>query len=375
MSHPKLFLTGPIEVRKDLLQAQTEPMIGHRSPEYSELHSSILEKFRKHMNLSTHEVFIFTSSATGVMEAAIRNCVQGKVLHTINGSFSQRWHDVSLGCAKETGVLEVDWGKAIKPEDLSQALSEGNYQAVTITHNETSTGVMNPLGELIKIVKEDPPSIATRDRLPSLVRRGRRPMVFVDAVSSFGGTVIKPEELGIDVLVFGTQKCLGLPPGLAFAVVSPQAMELSTQAEDKGYYFDFQVMKKYNDKNQTPSTPAISLMRALDRQLDKLLKEGMEPRAEKHAEMASLVRNWCEENKFSLLAEKGFESSTVTAAQNTPGVDIDAFRKAVAMSGFQIANAYGKLKGQGFRVGHMGDWQPTEVKKLLSVMTKALRNI
>lgn len=356
--HPKQFIPGPVEVDPELLQAQTIPMVGHRSPEYIALHKGIVEKFKKYMKLENHDVFLFSSSATGVMEAAIRNCVRTKVLHTVCGAFSKRWRDISEGCGTSHGSLEVEWGDAVTGDLLEQALKGDTYDAVTITHNETSTGVLHNLDELIPVIKKDP------NRL-----------VFVDAVSSFGGTVIYPEEPGIDVLIFGTQKCLGLPPGLGFGVVSPRALEVSSKAVGKGYYFDFQVMKKYSDKFQTPSTPAISLLNALSLQLDRLLAEGMEARAERHSTMADMTHEWCEKEGFELAAVPEHASTTMTAVANTPGIDIDEFRARLTEKGFVVANAYGKLKGTGFRIGHMADWQPSDVEELLNVMSQTLEEM
>lgn len=362
--HLKQFIPGPVEVKKDLLQAQTKPMIGHRSPEYSKLHQSIIEKFKEYMRLSEHEVFIFASSATGVMEGAVRNCVRRKILHTVCGAFSRRWQDISVANGKAIETLEVEYGQAVKQDALARALDaaartdgSSEYDAVTITHNETSTGVMNPLDGLVEKIQ----------------KAGH--LVLVDAVSSFGGTVIYPEELGIDVLIFGTQKCLALPPGLAFAVVSPRAMEISAGMQNKGYYFDFHIMKKYNDKWQTPATPAISLLDALDSQLTNMIDEGMEARSERHKHMAKMAREWCDKNGFDLLAEKGYESQTVTAVQNTLNIDITKFREELKERGYVISDGYGKFKGKGFRIGHMGDWGEGDVKRLLDTMTDVLREM
>lgn len=351
----KLFNPGPVEVRQELLNAQAQPMIGHRGSDYSDLHKSIVEKMKRLFGVNTHEVFIFASSASGVMEGAIRNCVSASVLHTINGAFSERWHAMSVANGKDVDALEVEWGRAITPDMLRRAVAEKKYDAVTITHNETSTGIMHKLPELIEVIKEDP------ERL-----------VFVDAVSSAGGAVIRPEEIGIDVLIFGTQKCFALPPGLACAIVSPHAMERAANTRHRGYYFDFLEMKKYNDKWQTPATPAISLMYALDRQLARMNEEGMEKRAARHAAMANLAHAWCGEHGFELLPEKGYESTTMTAARNGRNIDITSFRNALKERGYVIADGYGKMKGQGFRIGHMGDWKEEDLEELLKTMTVVL---
>jgi len=353
MSHTKLFLAGPTEVHEEMFRAMSHPMIGHRSKDYQHLHESVVQKLKDFIG-TQYEIFIFTSSATGVMEAAVRNGVKGKILHTVCGAFSERWVDIGRACGKQIEKVEVEFGKAIRPVMLEEAFKKKKYDAVTLTHNETSTGVMNPLKDLCDMVKRVQPEA----------------LIFVDAVSSFGGSVIAPDEWGIDVLIFGTQKCFALPPGLAFAVVSPRAMERSAAMADKGYYFDFVEMKKYADKNMTPATPAISLLYGVDAQLDRMLKEGMEGRAKRHADMAMLVRQWAEgkSNIFSFTAEEGFRSPTVSSFTAKEGFDVATFRSAVKEKGYALADGYGQLKGKGFRIGHMGDWHVKDIEELLKVM-------
>ena len=353
--HTKLFLAGPTEVREEMFQAMARPMIGHRSKDYQALHESVVKKLKQFLG-SQLEVFVFTSSATGVMEAAVRNGVKGKILHTVCGAFSERWTDISRACSKQLEVVAVPFGKAMKPELVIEVLKKDNFDAVALTHNETSTGVMNPLKELCSTIRAAQPDT----------------LIFVDAVSSFGGSVIKPDEWGIDVLIFGTQKCFALPPGLAFAVVSPRAMERSQEIQDRGYYFDFVEMKKYADKNMTPATPAISLLYGADAQLDKMIIEGMEGRAERHKEMARFAQAWVSQHNLPLTAEDGFRSPTVTSVAAPEGFNSDEFRKKVKEQGFALADGYGELKGKGFRIGHMGDWRVKDVKELLKVMDEVI---
>jgi len=360
-----------------MLAAMTRPMIGHRSKDYQTLHESVVRKLKEFIG-TTHEILIFTSSATGVMEAAVRNGVKGEILHTVCGAFSERWVDISKACNKQVEVVEVPFGKAIKPELIREIFSrvgagftsaptgaharraptsnEGTFDAVTITHNETSSGVMNPLKDLCNVAQTAQPNA----------------LIFVDAVSSFGGSVIRPDELGIDVLIFGTQKCMALPPGLAFAVVSPRAMERSAQMTDKGYYFDFIEMKKYAEKDQTPATPAISLLYGVDAQLGRMLAEGMEGRARRHKEMARLAQEWVAKHRLPFTAEEGFRSSTVTSVTAPEGFNSGEFRKKVREKGYALADGYGQLKGKGFRIGHMGDWQVRDVEELLEVMDEVI---
>lgn len=330
-------------------------MVGHRSKDYQVLHESVVRKLKEFIG-TKHEILIFTSSATGVMEAAVRNGVQKNILHTVCGAFSERWTDISRACNKEVGIVEVPFGKAVSPAMLAEALKKEKYDAVTVTHNETSSGVMSPLKELCDTIRSAQPDA----------------LIFVDAVSSFGGSITLPDEYGIDVLIFGTQKCMALPPGLAFAVVSPRALMRSAQMQDKGYYFDFVEMKRYADKNMTPATPAISLLYGVDAQMDRMLGEGMQARAQRHEEMAKLARAWILSHNFPLTAEEGFRSPTVTSVTASEGFKSDEFRKKVKEKGYAIADGYGLLKGKGFRIGHMGDWKVGDVEELLSVMDEVI---
>ncbi len=345
--HKKLFIPGPTEVREEVLRAQTYPMIGHRMREFSELYERIIEKLRK-LFRTNHKAFVFTSSATGVMEGAIRNVVNRKVLSCINGAFSKRWHEIALRNGKEADVIEVEWGKAIKPEMVEDALEKGSYEAVLVTHNETSTGVMNPLKEIGEVLKNYPDTL-----------------LLVDAVSSLAGAPIEIDEWGVDIIFASVQKCFALPPGITVAFVSDRALEKARKVENRGYYFDLITMLKYyEERKQTPATPAISLLYALDLQLDRMEKEGMENRYKRHKEMAELARSWAKKH-FELFAEPGYESLTVTTVTNTRNISVAELNRELGKRGFAISNGYGKLKEKTFRIGHMGDLTVDEIKELL----------
>lgn len=343
----KLFIPGPTEVREEIRLAQSQPMIGHRMPEFSELYEGIIEKLRRLIG-TRNDVMVFTSSATGVMEGTIRNTVKRRVLSIIQGAFSERWAKIAKSCGKEVKTVELDWGRALKPDFLYEALKKDQYEAVLITHNETSTGVMNPLEKLSEVMKEFPDTL-----------------VLVDAVSSFTGTPIMIDKWGIDVVFASVQKCFALPPGLTVAVVSKRALEKAETIEDRGYYFDFVTMKRYYDtRRQTPATPAISLLFALDAQLGRMEKEGMENRFERHRRMARIAQDWGREY-FFLFAEEGYESPTVTTIRNTRGINVSELIEELGRRGYAISNGYGKLKEKTFRIGHMGDLTPEELKELL----------
>ncbi|MCI0542643.1 alanine--glyoxylate aminotransferase family protein [bacterium] len=363
MKYSKLFIPGPTNVRKEVLEAQLRPMIGHRGGEYTALHERIVGKMKQFAQ-TERDIFIFASSGTGAMEAAIRNGVDGKVLHTVCGAFSARWEGISRACGKETAIVSVPIGKAIRPEMVEEALQKEKFSAVTITHSETSTGVLNPIKEIIDVVRRIQPEA----------------LIFVDAVSSFGGTLFSQELVSnIDTLIWGSQKCFAIPPGLSFAIVSPRSLLRSAIMKDKGYYFDFTEMKKFSDKNLIPATPAISLLYALDRQLDDMVKEGMPARAARHGAMMKAIHEWISSNRsefgFEFTAEDGFRGPTLTTVTTPDGFDVGAFRNAVKERGYTISDGYGPLAGKGFRIGHMGDWTLSDVEGLLDAMSKALKEI
>lgn len=351
----KLFIPGPTEVRKPLLDAQAKPMIGHRMPEFSELLKNVTEGLKGLLQTNSH-VLIFTSSATGVMEGSIRSLVNESVLSTVCGAFSERWAKIATSCGKKLDILEVDWGRAIKPDMLRSKLKEKFYEAVLITHNETSTGVMNPLKELAEVVHQESPDT----------------LILVDAVSSMMGTPIEFDDWGLDVVIASVQKCFALPPGLTVTLVSERAIEKAKNVKNRGYYFDFLTqLKYYNERYQTPATPAISLLYALDLQIKRMKEETLESRYSRHQHMAEVARNWAMEH-FALFPERGYESVTVTTIKNTLGISVADTIEKLKSRGYIISNGYGKLKEITFRIGHMGDLTVDELKELLEVLDDVL---
>jgi len=353
--YKKLFIPGPTEVREEILDVLRTPMIGHRSKEFSQLLEEVTPKVQK-LFYTKGRVFLSTSSSTGVMEAAVRNCVKKRCLCCVCGAFSDRWEKIARANGKETERLEVEWGKAIRPDMVSEKLKKGGFDSVTVVHNETSTGVMNPLQEIAEVVREHPDVV-----------------FLVDAVSSLAGVKIDVDSLGIDVCLAGVQKCVALPPGLALFSVSEKALERAKEVDSRGYYFDFLVFEKYfAERKQTPTTPVISLIYALNRQLDAMFEEGLEKRFARHKELAEYTRKWAKE-KFDLFAEEGFRSQTLTTVTNTRGISIGALNQELAKRGVTIANGYGKLKEKTFRIAHMGDITIEEIKQLLQWIDEILK--
>lgn len=352
--HKKLFIPGPVEVLPEVLEKLSTPLIGHRTREYSELHARVRAKLQE-LLYTKNKVFLSTSSGTGVMEACVRNCVSGKLLSLICGEFGERWYEIAKSNGKEADALRVDLGKAIRAEMVRDALASGRYDAVALTHNETSTGVMNPLAEIGAVLQEFPDVV-----------------FMVDAVSSMGGARIEVDRWGIDVCLSSTQKGFGLPPGFAVFSVSEKALRKAATIPNRGCYFDFLTFNEYDEKNQTPTTPSLPHIFALDYQLAKWFKEGMERRFERHIQMAQACRHWAKERGFALFAEAGYESVTLTTVDNTRGINVGALNTELGKRGFMISAGYGKLKDQTFRIAHTGDITLDDLSELLGVIDEIL---
>ncbi len=353
--HKKLFIPGPTEVREDVLKEMVHPIIGHRSEEFKNLHNQTVLKLQKLLE-TENPVFLSGSSALGVMEGCARNTVREgkKALNLVNGAFSEKWSKIFKSNGKESQVIEVEWGKAIKPEMVKEALEKDSYDAVCLTHNETSTGVLSPLEEIAKVVKEYPDTL-----------------FLVDAVSSMAGTPIKVDEWGIDVVLASVQKALATPPGLAVFSASEKALKRAEEVKDRGTYFDFLQFLKYFEKGQTISTGPISQIFALSKELDVIFKEGLENRFKRHLEMAKMVKEWANKN-FVDFAESGFSSPTLTTIKNTKNIDIKNLNEELSKRGKVISNGYGKLKDTTFRISHMGEIYPEDIKGLLEDLDKIL---
>ena len=348
--HKKLFIPGPVEIAPEILQAMATPMIGHRMPEYARLHGQVTAGLKQVM-ATRNGVFLATSSAFGVMEGAVRNLVKGRCVNFCNGAFSDKWHDVTLRCGKEADAVKVPWGQPVTPELVEQALATGRYDTFTLIHNETSTGVMSPLPEIMAVAKRYPEVISV-----------------VDTVSSMSALPIPVDELGIDVCIFGVQKAFALPPGLAVFSASERALERAKGVEGRGYYFDFLEFAANDVKDNTPSTPCISQIYALAKQLERFFAEGLEQRHARHRALAAYVRSWVEERGFSFFVAEPYRSHTLTCVANTRGIDLKGLKGALGERGYAFDDGYGKLKGETFRIAHMGDLRLEELKEFIAVI-------
>ncbi len=352
--HKRLFTPGPTQVRPEILKELATPQIHHRAPEFSELYAEIQRKLQTVL-FTENAVLLYTSSSTGAMESAVTNLVAKRCLNLVNGAFSKRWHEITAGNGVPCDAFEQPWNIAIKPEMVDQQLATGTYDAVTLVYNETSTGLMNPLKAIADVVAQYPDVL-----------------LLVDAVSGMAGAPIETDNWKIDYVLAGVQKAFALPAGLAVAAVSERAFERATTVPPRSYYFSLPLMRKSHLKNQTPSTPSIPHMYALNAQLDDMLEEGMHERFERHRKMAERVQAWAKKH-FDIYPEDGYWSQTLTTLVNTQDVDVPALIKTLASEyNLRISNGYGQIKNKTFRIAHMGDTQIDEIMGLLAAIEAVL---
>ncbi len=356
----RFFLPGPTSVRPEVLEAMKGPMMGHRDQGVVELMGELQEGLRTVFR-TERPVVVSTSSATGLMEAGIRCGVGKRLLALVNGAFSERFAKIAEACGKPVDRLEVPWGDTHDPEQVADALRAGDYDAVTVVHSETSTGALNPIEEISRVVHE-------ADDV----------LLLVDSVSGLAGAPLHTDDWNLDFVLTGTQKALAVPPGLAFGVSSPALLERAKNIPGRGMYFD---LVEFNDrlkKLHTPNTPGLSLMYALQAQLRVIVAEGMDARWERHRKMAERMWSWVDglrENRglaVSVLAHEGGRSPTVTCVRVPKDQEVAAILGTMRERGYVIASGYGRLKKETVRIGHMGEHTMDELDELLEVLEEVL---
>lgn len=356
MSDCKFFIPGPTWVRPEILSEMTKPMIGHRSAEFRELFTRILADLKPLFG-TAQDAFVATCSGTGLMEAALINTASRRVLVTVCGAFSARWFTIAQSLGLEVDKVEVPWGQALDAEDLAHHLTSrrGHYDAVCITHNETSTGVTNDVAALTRIVRDESPDT----------------LVLVDAVSSLGGIEVRFDEWGLDVCLASVQKGLALPPGIAVAAVSAQALARAKKIPYRGAYFDFLAFKKHADDGSVPATPSIPHFYALARQLDEIIhQETLEARYRRHRAMRDAATE--RTASFATLAADREHASNTVSAFKPLHKSPDEIRTEMKKRGFTLGGGYGEWKESTFRIGHMGDMTLADVNAMLDVLTEVL---
>jgi len=352
----KFFVPGPTWVRPEILREMTRPMIGHRSAEFKELFKTIVADL-KPLFATAQDTFVATCSGTGLMQASLANCVPRRVLVTTCGAFSERWASIAESLGLEVDRLDTAWGTAIEPGALTDHLRgrRTQYDAVTLTHNETSTGVTNDVARLAQVIREESPET----------------LVLVDAVSSLAGIPLRFDQWDLDVCFASVQKGIALPPGITVFALSRRALAKTEKTPYRGTYFDFMQYKKHADTDGVPSTPSIPHFYALAAQLHNILrKETLEARFRRHEEMRALtIRKTATYAK--LAADPAHASATVTAL--APVKDPEVIRSEMKKRGYTLGGGYGDWKTMTFRIGHMGDIPIESLDKMLDVLTEVAR--
>ncbi len=355
MSEPiRFFVAGPTHVRADVLQAMTRPMIGHRSAEFKELYTAVAKRLPAVLR-TAGEVLVATASSTLVMEAAVASTVEKDVLNLTCGAFSERWHAIGQALGKAADQITVPWGEGMDPDLVRRALRRKRYEAVTVVHNETSTGVMSPLAEIARAVREESDAL-----------------LLVDTVSSLGGAPVETDQWGLDVVLAGVQKALALPPGLVVFTLSQRAVARAEKVRHRGYYTDLLRYLKKHREGGTVTTPAISIFYALDRQLDRILAEGMAERWARHARLLARTAEWARERGCEFASAADARSRTVSCLAPPPGWEAPRLVRGLAERGFTIAGGYGQWKPTTFRIGHMGEVQESDLEALLAALDEIL---
>ena len=350
--HKKLLIPGPTEVSEAMLEEQTRPLIGHREKEFSDLYGGITAKIAKYFELQADtKPTVTTSSGTLWFDIIGRSIVKQKALACVNGAFAQRAADTIKACGKETDVLNVEWGKAVKPEMVAEKLDDGGYDTLIICHNETSTGVRSPAAEIGKLVRKEHSEI----------------MYCIDAVSSLGGDKLNPSEVGCDIIFGSSQKCFALPPGLAIALVNDRAIERANQIPNRGSYTDLVEIFEFEKKHQTPYTPCIPLLYALNKRMDLMLEETFDHVYNRHLEMAKYTQQWAKKH-FAMFPEPGYESITVSCIKNTLGKSVKELNQKLGERGYLISGGYGRMAEKTFRIGHMGEWNVSAIKEVTGLI-------
>lgn len=356
------FLPGPTEVRRDILGAMLQPMLPHRGDAFEALYAALQDGLRPIFR-TKRPVYVSTSSATGLMEAAIRCAPPGAILALVNGAFSERFAAIATACGRDVEEISCHWGDVVALDAVEAVLARRHFAAVTVVHSETSTGALTDLAGLASLA------------------HAHDALLIVDSVTGIAGAPVETDAWDLDFVLTGSQKALALPPGLAFGVASERYVATANSAPSRGLYLDIAEFEQFARKNQTPSTPAISLMYAARAQCEQIAREGIERRWARHVGMMEHMHSWVMEARqetgltLDVLAALDARSPTVTAVTLPAGITGDAVARAVATRGFVIGSGYGKLKSRTFRIGHMGDHTLEGLAACLDAVTDALTEL
>jgi len=356
----QLRIPGPTPLPERIVRSMTRPMIDHRGPEFAAILVEITAG-AKRVFKTENDLLLLTSSGTGGLESAVANLVSpgDEVVVALCGNFGERFAALAAAYGADVVRLEFEWGQPVDPDDLTVVLERHpKARLLLLTHNETSTGLTNPLRELARAGRN-------ADRI-----------VVVDGVSSISSIAIETDAWGIDVAVSGSQKGWMAPPGFALVSVSDRAWALQAKARSPRFYFDWKEAKAWAEKGMTPFTPAVPVAFALQEGLRMLEEEGLENVYQRHTRLARATQAGLEALGFQLFARDGYRSHTVTSALPPPGLDVNALRKLLdTRYGVVIAGGQGKMTGKMVRVGHLGAVADGDVVQVIWAMEQALEEL
>ncbi|PGH72151.1 hypothetical protein CN894_11740 [Bacillus thuringiensis] len=354
-------ITGPTQLPIEVMKAMDKQMISHRSKEFRKLFASVIQRMLPLFGTTTALLLPFTTSGTGGLEAALVNTISpgDRVLSVQNGYFGERFAEIASAVGAEVIPFSVPWGESVDPDELRQRVREiKQLAAVLFIHNETSTGVSNPLSDLVPVVREESDAL-----------------VLVDGVSSVGGMPVEMDMWGADVVVTVTQKALMAPPGIAIVAAGPRAMKAAHCHKMPRYYFDFVRMAREVESGTTSFTPAMSAIFALDMALDLIMVEGLPAVFDRHQRIASICRKGLRELGLHCFANKSFPSATVTAALSPEGLSASTLsRRLQDEHGVTVSQGRGIWKDQMIRIGHMGHVQSNDILYFLNALKQVIHS-
>lgn len=352
-----LFTPGPTMVPPEVALAEAQPMIHHRTPQFSQIFYEVSEDLKYLFQTKTGDVFTLMSSGTGAMEACVANVLSkgNKALVVVSGKFGERWAELCKCFGIETITVDVENGKAVNPADIDAALKKNKgINVVFTTQCETSTGVVHDIKSISPIVK------------------GHGALLVVDAITGIGVHPLLMDEWNIDVAITGSQKGCMMPPGLAFVCVNSSAWGVIEKTDLPRYYWDFRKMRKDLKDKTTPFTPAVSLVMAMKVALEMIKKEGVENVWKRHARLANATREGAKAIGLELFA--GADSSNVLTAIKAPkGIDVDKIIKKLRdEAGVTFTGGQDEMKGKMIRIGHMGYVNDFDVIIAIAALEKGL---
>ncbi|MBK8976679.1 MAG: alanine--glyoxylate aminotransferase family protein [Planctomycetes bacterium] len=353
--HPILFIPGPVEVDAELREIMAMPLVGHRSAAVQDLTIRVCAKLREFYCAPSQHAFFENAPGTALMEAAIRNLVVRRSLHLVAGAFAERWVEVARSCGRQPVAIQAPWGTTVTADEVRAHLRAVRepYEAVCVTHSETSTGALHDIAGIARAVRDESPGT----------------LVLVDAVTSVGGAELRFDAWGIDLAFAGTQKCLALPPGLVTFAISQRALHKAATVEGRGFLLDLAACPERFAAGKPPATPCVPLVFALDRQLDRIATETLEARWARHRAMRSHTIAWAEANGFEPFVAIAGERSPTVSTLRASGARLDGVIDRAKAAGFTVGKGYGSLKSECFRIGHMGDHPVERLDALLAAIT------